>query len=181
VVSAEDFIDQAVATLISRLDAQIAAQQAKYAGGPHDIGPLARPRYAEAPDGDFYPGGVAEVIRWPTIEVALPDARGENPSLEQHDYDVQTRAMVRAHVSDVKAQYGRLHRLALRWGAAIHDTLMPPDPVLLRGSGFGADVAVKTWRMAVRNANLETEEGAPPEVQTSILLVYDLDVPDIRP
>lgn len=180
--SVEELTDAAIAALIAGLDAELAAQEQMYAGDPiRDIGALPRPRTAATesnpnPTGDYWPGGVGEVIRWPTIEVAVPDLQGDTFSIDQHESDVTPTIIVRAWLSH--PQVNVLYRQCCRYGAAMFNVLMEPDAATHRGSGFGPGVSVRRYLGRWR---YNPEQNQRDEVQSAALLIFYLDAPDIRP
>lgn len=182
VQSTEELTDNAIAALIAGLGAELDAMEALYAGNPiRDIGPLPRPRTAATsgnpnPTGDFWPGGVGEVIRWPTVEVAVPDLQGDTFSIDQHESDVTPTIIVRAWLQHPKVNV--LYRQCCRYGAAVYNVLTRPDPVEHRGSGFGPNVVVRRY-LARWRYNPETNQR--DEVQSAAIVIFYLDAPDIRP
>lgn len=166
----EDLVDTAVAALQGGIDAALAALEAKYAGGPHEL-PLPRPRTE-----DYYPGGVGQVLRYPTIEVAVPDLSGDTFSIDQHESDVTTVGVVRCWMQHPR--FDVLYRTTNRYGSAIFNVLASPDAATGRGCGWGAAVTVKRYRAAWR---WNPQANELDQVTSAVLLVFDLDAPDIRP
>lgn len=178
--SVEDLTDAAIAAMSRGLDAELSAMEALYAGDPiRDIGNLPRPRTEATdinPTGDYWPGGVSEIIRYPTIEVAVPDLQGADFSIDQHESDITTTVVVRAWLQHVKVNV--LYRQCCRYGAAIFNVLCEPDPDEHRGSGFGPEVSVRRYQARWR---YNPETNTKDEVQSAAVLIFYLDAPDVRP
>lgn len=180
VQSVEDLTDAGIATMIAGLDAELTEMEATYAGNPiRDIGALPRPRTEATefnPTGDYWAGGVSEVIRYPTIEVAVPDLQGQDFSIDQHESDMTTTIVVRAWLQHARVNI--LYRQCCRYGAAIFNVLAEPDATEHRGSGFGPEVTIKRY-LARWRYNPET--NTKDEVQSAAVLIFYLDAPDVRP
>lgn len=169
--SIEDFVDAGIATLIRDLPGALTAIETLYEGGPQDIGTLPRPRPT-----DYFAGGGPEPIRYPMIEVAIPDLGGQDFSIDQHESDAVAVMMIRAWLQHPK--YNTLYRICCRYGAAIHNVVCDPDPDTDRGCGFGPEVTIQRYQAAWR-FNPSTNER--DEVTSAVMLTYWLDAPDIRP
>lgn len=180
--SVEELTDAAIAALIVGLDTELTAIETMYAGNPiRDIGALPRPRTAATdsnpnPTGDYWAGGVGEVIRWPTVEVAVPDLIGDTFSIDQHESDVTPTIIVRAWLSNPRVNM--LYRQCCRYGAAIFNVLATPDAATHRGSGFGPEVTIRRY-MGRWRYNPET--NTRDEVQSAAIMIFYLDAPDVRP
>lgn len=178
--SVEDFTDSAVAALIDGLDAALTAIESAYTGVAHkDVGLAPRPRTVdgEAGYGDYYPGGCGTIIRYPTIEVAVPDLNGGDFSVQEHESDAEPTLIVRAWLEHAK--FPTLYRHCCRYGAAIYNVLANPD-ASGRGSGFGADVEIKRYTLRWR-AVPQSDEDPRKEFQAATILTFYLDAPDVRP
>lgn len=119
--------------------------------------------------GVSYSYGDQEVLRWPYVEVAVPDATITNLSIGQYAGDFAMNVIVRCLVSDPVGP--RLNRKIKFYGRALLETLLQPD-------AFGDGEVVGSVRIAYRT-NPETNERE--EFVGGVLLVFEIPSVVVRP
>lgn len=151
-VSAEDFERQVRDGLIPLLPASLQATAARYLDQDREDGLADADGTSwvklDVPEQEAYAlGGVDVRVRWPTIEIAVPDMILEGFDVGQRDADAEVSLVIAVWLKD--ARFPVLERMAKRYVAAIFDCLT--DPHLLAG---GIQRARFAWR-----TNPETPEG----------------------
>lgn len=172
IFSAEEFVDGVVSYLSTMLPAALDGVHATYAAADVAAGrtvPYSPPRPGASPDGDYYPGGAAEILRYPSVEVALPDETGRNFDIAQIDADIAATLVLM--VWDSHAQFPILYRRLLRLTAAVEDL------VLSRGALPGSAI-VSSLRVAWR---FNPEANVRDEVVSGALLALTLGTTRVAP
>lgn len=162
-LSPEEFCDNVEIAMQAGIQAALDAQTAKWAARDAAAGrtiDLQAPR----PE-DYYIGGVPTVLRYPTIEIAVPDFRFDNLSLGNYDGDAHPRLLIRA-LFQLARDPEWLYRMGCRWFAAVTAVVAVPGalgPVDIdESAGFSG-----SWRF---NPETNTQD----EVQSGVLCTYNL-------
>lgn len=164
--SLEDFVDFAINVLKANLPTALAAQVTKYADADAAAGrvvDLVAPR-----DEDFYAGGTGTLIRYPAVEVSIPDLRVTRFALGMVDADTDFTLVVMASNSDPRQEI--LYRQMNRYGAAVSDVLTQPGAL---GSAI-VDQFRGAWRF-------NPEQNVADEVQSGVALIYGMKDAWLRP
>lgn len=170
--SSEELVDAAISTLSARLEPALvdvyAAQAAVDAAAGRTVEmKVPRPGLSES-GGDYYADAASTILRYPCVEVSVPDLRMENLDLAHVDADVTENLVVmiweEGVVTPILAR--RLRRLL----AAAYDVLLSP--------GALSDAAVETVRAAWR---FNPEANERDEIISGGLLVFGLASTRARP
>lgn len=137
-IHAEEFLDATIATLKANLPAALAAINAAHTDFQVAV-----------PDDDSYSTGTLDILRYPWIEVAVPDFSISNFSMEQWDADFYPVVIVRGLYQEPLSA-DRLDRALKRYGQALLNVLLTPN-------AFGAHEVVQSVRGGYR-VNPETQE-----------------------
>lgn len=164
--SIEDYVNDAIGSLQQSLPAALAAQTARYSAADVAAGievklPVPRPE-------DYYPGGATVHVRYPAIEISVPDLLVQNFSLHQEDADTQFTMIVLGY--DQHARLEILYRKMMRLGAALYDALAQP--------GALGSAVIDNFRGAWR---FNPETNTLDEIVSGVLLVFRMKDAYLRP
>lgn len=170
--STEELVDVAVETLSASLGPALAAVYAARADADQAAGrtieyEVPRPGLFEI-GGDYYVPASATILRYPAIEVALPDLNIANFDIGQVEGDATENLIVLAW--ERSAQMPVLYRKLTRLLAAIYDVLIAPTSL--------GSAEVQTVRGAWR-WNPEAKEA--DQIVSGALLVLGLESTRTRP
>jgi hypothetical protein len=170
--STEEIVDAAITTLSASLPAALDARYAALAAADAAAGrsidySAPRPGLAET-GGDYHAGAVSTILRYPCVEVALPDLNMASFDLSLVEADVTENLVIVAWESS--AEMSTLYRKLTRLAAAIYDVLL--DPATLTGAN------VQTVRAAWR---WNPEASDRDEIESGALLVLGLSSTRARP
>lgn len=162
-LSPEAFCDDVKAALLANLQAALDAQTARWAAADAAAG---RTIELTIPDeADFYVGGVPVVIKYPTIEIAVPDLGFSALSIQNTDGDARPRLLIRV-LFQLAQDPEWLYRMGCRWFAAV--TSVVATPGALGPVDIDTDRGLNgAWRF-----NPETNEA--DQVQSGVLCTYNL-------
>lgn len=165
-LSPEEFCDNVKAAMQTHLQDALDAQTARWATADADAG---RTIELKVPDEeDYYIGGVPTVIKYPTIEIAVPDLHVTALSLGNTEGDARPRLLIRA-LFQLADSPESLYRMGCRWFAAV--TTVVAQPGILGPVDIDIDRGLSgAWRF-----NPETEET--DQIQSGVLCTYNLNGP----
>lgn len=159
--STEDLVDSAIdflgGNLAAALDVIYAARADKDAAAGRSIEYEApRPGLAEV-GGDYYAGGVSTILRYPCVEVALPDLRMTNFDIAHFEADVTENLIV--CLWEKSANMVTLYRKLTRLAAAAYDVLASEQARAALGADLQDVRAAWRWNPEA-NERDEIESGA---------------------
>lgn len=165
-LSPEEFCDNVKSAMQANLQAALDAQTARWAASDTAAG---RTIELKVPDEqDYYIGGVPTVIKYPTIEIAVPDLHVTAFSLGNADGDARPRLVIRA-LFQLAESPESLYRMGCRWFAAV--TTVVAEPGILGPVDIDVDRGLSgSWRF-----NPETDEA--DQIQSGVLCTYNLNGP----
>lgn len=173
-IHVEDLLNAALASLRETLPDRIAAMNAATATDGYDV-VLGVPD--DEPDDEpgssrvSYSTGADPVLRYPWVEVAVPDSTHEEWSVGQVDGIMRAAIVVRMWVSEPRPPLARADRAVKRMAACVLETLVQPG-------AFGGGAWVETIRAAYRVDPL-VDEGTGPVA--AAILVFTVGVDAVRP
>jgi hypothetical protein len=170
--SVEELPDAVVSTLGLQLQASLDAVYARehdrdVAAGRTITYAAPAPGLVEE-GGDYYVGGASTILRWPAIEVAVPDLNMQNFDIALTEGDFTENLVIVAWDSHVDRSI--LYRKLARLATAIWDVLLVPHSM--------GTAQVETVRAAWRQ-NPETPPGE--ELESGCLLVFGLSSTRMNP
>lgn len=162
-LSPEEFCDDVKAAFQANLQAALDAQTAKWAAADAAAG--RQIELAVPDDLDYYIGGVPTVIKYPTIEIAVPDLSFNALSIGNNDGDARPRLLVRA-LFQLAQDPEWLYRMGCRWFAAITSVVAQP--------GVLGPVDIDSERGLSGSWRFNPETNQADEVQSGVLCTYNL-------
>jgi len=151
-IDTEPFLAEALASLRTKLPAALAAVDVALGLSGGDALPLPRDDGGAigSANVDYYLGVVAKPLRYPLVEVAVPDWSMTGFDIAQLEADAEFPLMAAATLRDASLSSDRLYRMLLRYTRALLNVLLVPQ-------AFGQGATVTSVRGAYRQ-NPESRE-----------------------
>lgn len=175
--SAETVVDAAIDALSANLGPSLDAIYSMLAAADAAAGrtidySAPRPGSTDAdPAGDYYPGGASTFLRYPAVEVALPDLRMTGFDIAMQEGDATENLIV--CIWEESARRDKLFRKLTRLAAATYDVLLAPSSLLLLAGATVTRVDAR-WRF---NPQMNERD----EITSAALLVFELGSLRTRP
>lgn len=170
--STEDVVDAAITTLSTQLGPALDAIYAARADVDEAAGrsidySAPRPGLSEV-GGDYYAGAASTIIRYPAVEVALPDLNLANFDLAKLNADATENLVV--VLWEQATQMTVLYRKLTRLAAAAYQVLIPDNAI----GGATAESVRGAWRW-------NPEANQRDEITSGALLVFSLSSTLVAP
>lgn len=145
-IGPEPWLDAAAEALRVYLPAELSAIDPELKAPLDEGGAIGQPMT------DYYAGVVRKVLRYPIIEVAVPDDSLTNFSLARLTGDYELNMIVMATIRDADLGVGRLYRMQIAYRRAMLGVLLDPEKFLAGG-------AITAVRTAYRQSPEDREDA----------------------